>query len=104
MSSALVAMRILGRELVDQPAEPDAPLDRGIVCERENRSPPEAQLARDARLEDAVRRLEPLERALPFLLGAEHAHVDRGLREILRRLDAGDGDEADPGVLQVRDR
>ena len=52
-------------ELVDQLREPDAPLDRGIVFEREDRRPPRAELARDLRLQDAVRRLQPVERALP---------------------------------------
>ena len=45
---------------------------------------------------------EPGHARAPLLLAAEHAHVDRRLPQVLRRLDAGDGHEPDPRVLQLQ--
>src|SRR5262249_56528148 len=74
-----VMVVVIGCHLVDQPAHPDAPLDRGIVFEGQVRRSLQAELAGDPRLDDRMGRLEPGERALPLLLVAEHRAVDRRL-------------------------
>src|SRR5262245_31285006 len=101
--SVWVGIALFGRsELVDHPREPDAPLDRRIVFERQDRSSPRTELVRELRLQHAVRRLQPGERALLLLLAPEHADVDGRVREVLRRPHARDRHEADPRVLQAR--
>src|SRR5213592_2864898 len=80
-------------ELIDQLRHADPALDRGIVFERQLRCPLHSELAREAPLQDAVRRGEPGEALLALLLGAEDADVDASVAEVRRRLDAGDGHE-----------
>jgi hypothetical protein len=65
-----------GGELIDESGHAHAVLDRVIVFEREQRSPLQPELARDPRLEDAVRRVEPGHALLRFFSAAEHADVD----------------------------
>src|SRR5918994_3190176 len=91
-------------ELVDQLGEPYAPLDRGIVCERQDRRSPGAELARDLRLENSVRRLQAREGPFLLVVRPEHADEDRRLREVRRRDDARHRDEPDARVLQRRQR
>ena len=49
-------------------------------------------------------RLAALQRALPVVVRAQHAHEHGGLGEVLRRLHAGHGDEPGSAVLQARER
>src|SRR5438045_6593074 len=63
-------------ELIDQLRHADPALDRGIVFERQLRRPLHSELAREALLQDAVRRGEPGEALLALLLGAEDAEAD----------------------------
>src|SRR4051794_18346941 len=100
----LISGRKRARELVDQRRHPDAVLDRRIVCERQLRRPLQAQLPRHARLDDAVRRLEPRERRSALVLVAEHRHVDDALAQVARDPNRRHRHEADPRVLQPRDR
>src|SRR5215468_4032980 len=90
-------------ELIDQLRHAYAPLDRRIVLEGQLRRALEAELGRDLALENAVRRVEPLERACAFLLGPEDAHVDGRLPQVRRGLDARDRHEADARILQAAD-
>ena len=67
--------------------------------------PAQVQLPVDARLQDAARRRRaPSSVARALLLAAVDAEPHRRLGEVGRRLDPGHGDEADPRVLQRRDR
>ena len=61
---------ILGCELVDQLAHPHATLDRRIVLEGQLRGPLHPQLAREPRLQQPVRGLEPAQRRAPLLLAS----------------------------------
>src|SRR6476661_4257780 len=88
-------------ELIDQLGHADPALDRRIVFEGQLGSPLHSQLARQAGLQDAVRRGEAVERLRPLDLGTEHADEDARVTEIRRGLDTGDGDEPDPRVLQL---
>ena len=60
-----------------------------------------AELTGDLRLQEAVSRLQGVEAAPLLVLRSEHAHEDRRLREVGRRLHAGHRHEADPRILQV---
>src|SRR5579864_5765941 len=91
-------------ELIDEVGHAHAALDRGIVLERQLRSPLHPELAREAALQQPVRRGEALERRLPLPRRAEDAHVHGRMVEVGRRHDACDGDEADARVLQFRER
>src|SRR5437764_3998988 len=95
---------ISGCELVDQPAHPDAALDRRIVLEGQLGGPLEPQLPGDPRLQHAVGRLQPAHRRAPLLLGAEHADEDDRVPEIRRRVDPRHSHEPDPRVLELGQR
>src|SRR5688572_21222589 len=88
-------------ELIDQLGHVHAALDRRIVLERQLRSPLQAQLARDPRLEHGVACIEGGETAGALRLRTEHADEHTRLPQVGRSLDPGDGDEADPRVLEV---
>ena len=100
---AHLSRRQVGRKVVDQLRHVHALLDRRIEDEGQCRRPAEAQLAPDAGLQHAVRRFEPGQRRAPLLLVAEHREVDRRLGEVRGHPDAGDGDHADPRVLERAD-
>src|SRR5581483_4089105 len=91
-------------EFVDQLRHANPALDGRIVFEREPGCPPQAQLAGDPPLQEAVRRLQAGERRATLALVAEHGHEDAALAQVGRDLDAGDRHEADPRVLEIRDR
>src|SRR6476619_3656145 len=91
--SVWVDIGLRGSELVDDLRQPHAPLDRGIVFERQDRRPPRPELTSDLDLEDAVRGLQACQRARLLLVITEHTHVDRRLRQILRGRDARHRDE-----------
>ena len=91
----------LAAELVDELAHPHTALDGRIVLEGQLRSSFEPELARELRLQRAVRRLQPAHRGLLLLLRAEHAHEDDGMPEVGCGIDARDGHEPDPRVLQL---
>src|SRR4029079_4898017 len=74
--SGWVDIGLRGSELVDDLRQPHAPLDRGIVFERQDRCPARPELASDLRLKHAVRRPQAGERARLLLLVAEHADED----------------------------
>src|SRR5688572_12408446 len=107
MASAIfgrsVSVVFVWRELIDKPGEPDAPLYRRIVLKGQLWSSLETKFPVDTGLEHSVRGLETGERRLPLRLGAQHADVDRRLPQVGARLDARDGDEADPRVLERAD-
>src|SRR6476661_2090477 len=88
-------------ELIDQLGHPDPALDRRIVFERQLRSSLHSQLACHARLQDAVRRREPVERLRALGLRAEHADEDASVPQVRRGLDTRDGHKSDPRVLQL---
>src|SRR5581483_9001286 len=89
-------------QLVDQLAHPHARLDARVVFEGKCRGSLQPQLARETRLQDAVRRSQPFERPLPYTFGPENADEDPRVTEIGRGLDSGQGDEADAWILQLR--
>src|SRR5512133_558379 len=91
-------------ELINQLRHADPALDGRIVFERELRCPLQPQLAGQPALQDAVRRLEARETPPLLLFGAEDADEDPRVPEIRRGLDSRDGDEPDPGVLELSDR
>src|SRR5438477_1792404 len=91
-------------ELIDEMCHAHAALDGGIVLERQLRGPLHPQLACKPALEQPVGRGEPLQRRLPLPSRSEHADVDGRVPQVRCRLDAGDGDEADARVLQLRER
>src|SRR5215212_6674238 len=99
----LISGRKRARELINQRRHADALLDRRIVCKPQLRRPLQAQLPRDARLDDPVRRLEAGKRRPPLLLVPEHGDVDDALAEVAGDLDRRHRHEADPRVLQLRD-
>src|SRR4051794_14326429 len=102
IASATAASSLLTGEIVHQLAHADALLHGSIVFEGQLRGPPEPELAREPRLEDAVGGGQALERGDALALRPEDADEDARLLEVGRRLDAGDGDEADPRVLELR--
>src|SRR6476646_6655842 len=93
-----------GSEVVDQLRHPHPLLDGRIVFEGELRSPLELELVRDLGLEDAARRRQAAERRVALPRAPAHADVDRGVLEVSRRGHAGHGHEADPRVLEIRQR
>src|ERR671923_941531 len=101
---AVISLAVVWGELIDQLGHADPALDRRIVLERQLRSPLHPKLARDARLQNRVRRLQTLERPRALPLGAEHRDEDTRVPKVGRRFDAGDSDEADPRVLELPDR
>src|SRR5436853_2463769 len=76
---------ILWCELVDQPAHSHAVLDGRIVLEGQLWGSFHAQLAREARLQQAVSGVEAAHRRGSLLLGPEHADEHGGVTEIRRR-------------------
>src|SRR5579862_3734679 len=105
-SASTMARRslVVWGELIDQMCHAHAALDGRIVLERQLRSPFHSELAGEPRLEQPVRRREPLQGGPPLPCRAEHAHVHRRVPEIRCRVDAGHGDEADARVLQLGQR
>src|SRR5438094_4251638 len=89
------------RELVDQLRHADASLDRRIVFERELRRPLQPELARDARLHDAVRRLEAAPGRAAPARAAERRPEDDAFAQVRRDLHARDGHHPDPGILEL---
>src|SRR5207245_5492884 len=63
-ASATAVSSFVGGELIDQLRHPHPPLNRLIVLEGQLGSPLHSELARDARLQNAVRRGEARERRL----------------------------------------
>src|SRR5262249_2251980 len=103
-SATAATSLVVWGELIDQLRHAGPPLDGRIVFDRGLRRPLHPELARQPRLQDAVRRLEAGEALLAALLGSEHAYVDTCVAQVRRGLDPGDGDETDPRVLQLADR
>src|SRR5436305_4373470 len=101
---SVVCVIVVRRELVDQAGHAHAALDRRIVLEGQLRSSFHSELAREPRLEDTVRGLEPHQAGAPFPARAEHADVDRRVPQIRRRLDRSHSDEPDPRVLELGKR
>src|SRR5664279_431030 len=91
-------------ELVDQLRHSDAALDREIVLERQLRSSLHSELARQLRLQQPVRSLEPGERRAPLARIPEDADVHRRDPQVGARHHAGDRHEADPRILQLGQR
>src|SRR5262249_41983143 len=77
-------------ELVDQLRHVHAALDRRIVFEDEDRRPLQPQLVGKPALQEAVSRLEGGEGRALLLRATEDRHVDAGVVEVGRHLDAGD--------------
>src|SRR5579862_1914876 len=102
--SSVWVIRSVVDEFVDQLRHANPTLDGGIVFEGELRGPFQVQLACDPPLQEAVRRLEPLEARTPLPRATEHRDEDAALAQVRRHVDAGDSDEADPRVLEVRYR
>src|SRR5215213_735382 len=100
----LISGRKVARELIDQRRHPHAVLDGRIVCEGQLRRPLQAQLPRDPRLDDPMRRLEACERRSPLVLVTEHGDEDDALTKVARDLDRRHRHEPDPRVLQLGDR
>src|SRR5712691_2116609 len=71
-AAALNSVVVVWGELIDQFGHPHPPLDRRIVLERKLRSSLHSQLAREPRLQNGVRGLQPFERLHAFALPAEH--------------------------------
>src|SRR6187401_3548270 len=91
-----IGFGIRGRELVDDLREPNPPLDRGIVFERQDRGPTGAEAPCDVRLKDSVCCSQTLERSLLLSVTPEHADVDGGVLVACRGLDAGHRHEPNP--------
>src|SRR5919206_1031625 len=100
-ASTTATRSLVSGELIDELCHADPTLDRRIVLEHQLGGPLHSELARDPRLEHAVGCGEPGEAALALALRAEDADEDARAAEIGRGLDAGDGDETDPRVLQL---
>src|SRR5919198_1954960 len=103
-ATALSSSLVPWRELIDQLRHADPALDRRIVLERQLGGSLHSEFPRDTRLQDSVRCGQPGQRLLALALSAEDADEDGRVPQIRGRLDAGDGDEADPRVLQLADR
>src|SRR4029453_14882719 len=91
-------------DLFDELGHAGPPPDGRIVFEGQLGSPLHSQLPGEARLQNAVGSGQPGERLPALRLGPEHAHEDARVPQVWRRLDSGDGDEADPRVLQLAER
>src|SRR5581483_2592915 len=87
--ASAAARSSLMSELVDQLAHPHARLDARVVLEGKCRGSLQSQLAREARLEDAVRCSQPFERPLADPVGPEDADEDARMTEVGRGLDSG---------------
>jgi hypothetical protein len=74
------------------------------VSKRQLWGPLQAQLARELRLKHAVRSGQRVHRRLAFPRRTEDADEHLCVAEVRRGIDAGDGDEPDPRVLQLRQR
>src|SRR5579884_183595 len=95
---------VVRRELVDQAGHAHAALDRRIVLEGQLRSSLQPELSRESRLEDTVSSLEAVQARTQPAARAEHTHVDGGVPQVGGRVDAGDSDQADAGILELRER
>src|SRR5919198_2635616 len=102
-ASTTAARSFVSGELIDELCHADPALDRRIVLEGQLGGSLQSQLPGQPCLEEAVRGGEALEALLALPLRAQDAHEDAGVAEVGRRADAGDGDEADAGVLQLAD-
>src|SRR5215471_9755109 len=101
---SVVCVIVVRRELVDQAGHAHAALDRRIVLEGQLGGPLQPELARNPRLEDAVRRLETEETRSLLATRAEDAHVDGRVPEIGSRVHGGHRDETDARVLELGKR
>src|SRR6266571_4315739 len=97
------SLAVVWGELIDQLRHPDPSLDGRIVLERQLRGPLEPELAGDLGLEHGVRGLERLECLHALPLDSENGDEHASMAKVGRGFDAGDGDEADPRVLQAPD-
>src|SRR2546423_5354158 len=75
-ASTTAARSFVSGELIDELCHADPALDRRIVLEGQLGGPLQSQLARDPRLEHAVRGREPRQALLALALGAQDAHED----------------------------
>src|SRR5437868_3585651 len=103
-ATALRSLAVVWGELIDQLGHADPPLHRRIVLELQLGGSLHSELSRNLRLKHGMCRLETGERLRALPLGAEHRHVDPRVPQIGRGLDAGDGDESDPRVLELAHR
>src|SRR5499427_8209868 len=101
---SVVCVIVVRRELVDQAGHAHAALDRRIVLEGQLGGPLQPELARNPRLEDAVRRLEAEKARSLLATRAEDAHVDGRVPEIGSRVHGGHRDEPDAWVLELGKR
>src|SRR5437868_7136358 len=102
-ATAVSSVAVVWGEFIDQLRHADPALDRRIVLERQLRSSFQAQLTRDARLQDRVRRLQSGDRLRALSLGPEHGDEHARVSQVRRRLHAGDRHEPDPRVLELPD-
>src|SRR5437764_1234966 len=102
--SSVVCVIVVRRELVDQAGHAHAALDRRIVLEGQLRGSLEPELASEPRLEDPVSGLQSDEGCPLLAARAEHADVDRGVPQIGSRIDTRHRNQADAGVLELRQR
>src|SRR5207237_6505515 len=102
-ATAASSLAVVWGEFINQLGHADPALDRRIVLEHQLGGSLQTQLVCDPRLEDGVRSLEAGERLRALALRAQHRHVHARVSEVRRRLDPGDGDEADPRVLELPD-
>src|SRR5919204_1655653 len=99
-ATAARSVVVVWGELINQLRHPHAALDRRIVLERQLRSPLQPQLARNARLQHGMRRLQTFDRLHALPLGTENRDEHARVAKVRRRLDSGHRDEADPRILE----
>src|SRR5215210_6405636 len=90
-------------ELIDELGKPHSPLYRRIVLKPQLGSSLQVQLPVHPALEHAVGRLQTGERRVPPPLVTEDADIHDGVAQVGTRLDARDGHEPDPRVLERAD-
>ena len=90
-----VGLAGLGEQVLDVPGG----LRQRVEDELQRRRVPHAELLADLGADQALGRLERGRRADDLLLLAEHGVEDRGLLGVAGDPDVGDGDEAEPRVL-----
>ena len=103
-TTAAMSSVVVWGEFIDELADSDPSLYRRIVLERQLGGPLHPELPRESRLQERMRRLEGLERALSLALRPEHRDEDARVSQVGRRLDARQGDEPDARILQLRQR
>src|ERR671930_3244 len=102
-ATAVSSLAVVWGEFIDQLGHADPALDRRIVLECQLRGPFQVQLARDARLQDCVRRLQAGDRLRALPLRAQYRDEDARVAEVGRRFHSGDSDKADTRILQQTD-